>query len=123
VITNIEFFNDGASRVARITAEHHYFDWIEDLSIQRARFYLSPRGEGAFAVAWGAESPDEQKFIAQFAVKDMLVAYGYPSLIHGDVVGLHPTQSLRAIKPEWYRTDVLDYGRPGEPSKPSKTPF
>jgi hypothetical protein len=121
VITNIEFFNDGTSPVARITAEHHYFDWIEDFSVQRERFFLSPRGEGAFAAAWRVESPTEQTFIAQFAVGDMLIAYGNPSLIHGSVVGLSPTQNLRAIKPQWYRTDILDYGRPGEPSRILKT--
>ncbi|MCD6051346.1 MAG: hypothetical protein K0Q55_2750 [Verrucomicrobia bacterium] len=121
VITNIAFFNDGSSRVARVTAEHHYFDWIEDKSIQRERFFLSPRGEGAFAAAWRAGTPDEQKFLGQFAVGDMLIAYGHPSLIRSNVVGLYPTQNLRAIKPQWYRTDILDYGRPGEPSKILKT--
>src|SRR5260370_14100764 len=59
VITNIAFFNDGSSRVVRFTADHHYFDWIEDISIQRERFFLSSRGEGLFAAAWRAESPDE----------------------------------------------------------------
>jgi len=121
VITNIEIFNDGSSRVARFTADHHYFDWIEDISIQWERFFLSPRGEGAFAAAWRAESPDDQKFVGQFAVGDMLIAYGYPSLIRSNVVGLYPTQNLRAIKPQWYRTDILDYGRPGEPSRILKT--
>jgi hypothetical protein len=123
VITNIEFFSDGASRVARFTAEHHYFDWVEDSSIQREKFFLSPRGEGAFAAAWRAESSDQQKFVEQFAVGDMLVAYGCPSLIRSNVVGLYPTQNLRAIKRQWYRTDILDYGRPGEPSKILKTPW
>jgi hypothetical protein len=121
VITNIAFFNDERSRVVRFTADHHYFDWIEDMSIQRERFFLSPRGEGAFAAAWRAESPEEQKFVAQFAVGDMLIAYGYPSLIRSNVVALYPTQNIRPIKPQWYRTDILDYGRPGEPRKILKT--
>jgi hypothetical protein len=30
---------------------------------------------------------------------------------------------MRAIKPIWYRTDVLEYGRPGEPVKRLKAPF
>src|SRR5258708_1213545 len=37
VITNIQYFSDISSRVVRFTAVHHYFDWIEDISIQRAR--------------------------------------------------------------------------------------
>jgi hypothetical protein len=117
VITKIEFSSNSSPRSVRFTAEHHYFDWIEDFSIQRARFFLSPRGEGAFAVQWIAETPDDQKFVDQFAVGDMLVAYGYPSVIRDTYIGLHPAQNLRAIKPQWFRTDILDYGRPSEPSR------
>ena len=120
VITNIEFLNDDSGRFARFTVEHHYFDWIEDFSVQRARYFLSPRGEGTFLVAWRIASPVDQQFIEQFSIGDMLVAYGYPH-VHGDLVGLSPTENLRAIKPPWFRTDVLDYGRPGEPSKILKT--
>ena len=121
IIKDIDFFNDGSSRVARFTADHHYFDWIEDFGIQKERFFLSPRGEGEFAAAWRVDSSDNQKFVDQFSVGDMLVAYGYPSMIRDDVVGLYPTQNLRAIKPQWYRTDILDYGRPGEQTKILKT--
>jgi hypothetical protein len=117
IITNIEFSRDDVSRVVRLTATHHYFDWIEDIGIQSERFFLSPRGEGEFAVAWRAESEDDKKFVEQFAVDDMIIAYGYPSQIRNNVIGLFPTENLRAIKPQLYRTDILDYGRPGEPTK------
>ncbi len=123
IITNIEYFADRPPRMARITAVHHYFDWVEDIGIQRERFFLSPRGEGAFAVQWIAETPDDQKFVDQFAVGDMLIAYGYPTVVRSNYVGLNPVQNLRAIKPQWYRTDILDYGRPGEPSHILKTPY
>jgi hypothetical protein len=121
VITKIEFLSDVSPRSARFTAEHHYFDWIDDISIQRERFFLSPRGEGAFAVQWIAETPDDQKFVDQFAVGDMLIAYGYPRVIQNNYVGLNPSLNLRAIKPRWYRTDILDYGRPGGASKVLRT--
>jgi hypothetical protein len=123
VIRSIDYFNDGTSRVARITASHAYFDWIEDRGIQRERFFLSPRGEGEFAVAWRAESPPERQFVDQFAVGDFIVAYGKPASVRDGVVGFFPTENIRAIKPEWFRRDVLDYGRPGEPVKRLKTPF
>jgi hypothetical protein len=121
VITNIEYIGDPPPRMVRFYATHHYFDWIEDISIQRERFFLSPRGEGAFAVQWIAQSPNDQKFIDQFTVGDMLIAYGYPTVVRSNYVGLNPAQNLRAIKPQWYRMDILDYGRPGEPSKILKT--
>jgi hypothetical protein len=117
VITNIEYFTNASPRVVRFTAVHHYFDWIEDNSIQREKFFMSPRGEGDFAVQWVAQSQDDQRFVGQFALGDMLIAYGYPSVVRSNYVGLNPTQNLRSIKPQWYRTDILDYGRPGEPSK------
>lgn len=120
IITNIEFRGDESSRFARLTVEHHYFDWIEDFSVQRARYFLSPRGEGFFVVAWSVESSVDQQFIDQFSIGDMLVAYGFPK-VHGDSIGLYPTENLRAIKPPWFRTDVLEYGRPGEPSTILKT--
>lgn len=122
VITSIDYFNDGTSQVARLTADHCYFDWIEDVSLQRQRFFPSPRGEGQFAVAWRVDTPADRQFIGQFAVGDLLIAYGNPSLIREKVVGLFPVQNLRGIKPEWFRRDVLDYGRPGEPTKRLKTP-
>jgi len=120
IITSIEFRGDESSRFALLKVEHHYFDWIEDFSVQRARYFLSPRGEGSFIVAWGVVSPGDHQFIDQFSVGDMLVAYGLPK-VHGDTIGLDPTENLRAIKPLWFRTDVLDYGRPGEPSTILKT--
>jgi hypothetical protein len=122
VITNIEFRSDESSRFARLTVEHHYFDWTEDFSVQRARYFLSARGEGPFLVAWRVESSADQRFIDQFSIGDMLVAYGFPK-VHGDSIGLDPTENLRAIKPPWFRTDVLDYGRPGEPTTILKTVF
>jgi hypothetical protein len=105
VIKDISYFNDRSSRVVRFTAEHRYFDWVEDSGVQRERFLLSPQGEGAFAVAWRADKPEDRKFVEQFAVGDMLIAYGCPSLIRDNVVGLYPTENLRAIKPQWFRVE------------------
>jgi hypothetical protein len=123
IITNIEYFTNASPHVVRFTAVHHYFDWIEDDSIQREKFFMSPRGEGSFAVQWIDESPDDQKFIDQFAIGDMLVAYGYPTVVRTNYIGLNPTMNLRAIKPLWFRTDILDYGRPGEPGRVLKTAY
>jgi hypothetical protein len=52
----------------------------------------------------------------------LVIVYGVPERINED-----GTISLRAsyvlgIDKQWYRTDVLDYGRPGEPVKLLKVP-
>ena len=123
IIRDITIETENGSRIARFSIEHHYFDWIEDFGVQRERFFLSPRGEGMFVAAWRVDTEDEKQFVKQFAVNDMIIAYGYPSMIKDDLIGLYPTQNIRSIKPEWYRTDVLDYGRLGEPVKILQTPF
>ena len=123
VITKMETVtNDAATHFVVFTVEHHYFDWVEDFGVQREHFFLSPRSEGVFQVGWIDQSPDDQRFLKQFSVGDMLVAYGYPQM-HHDRLGLNPTMNLRAFKPRWYRMDVFDYGRPGEPVRQIHVPF
>ena len=123
VIVAIDYQGEGADRSVRITADHHYFDWIEDSGIQREKYFLSPRGDGRFAAYWRVGSPQDQQFVDQFAVGDMLVAYGNPSAVKPEFVVLGPTLNMRAIKPSQFRMDVLDYGRPGEPVRTLKTPL
>ncbi len=123
VIVAIECKGDGAERAVRLMAVHRYFDWIEDDGVQREKYFLSPRGDGRFATYWGVGTPADQKFIDQFAVGDMLVAYGRPSFVQPDFIGLSPTLNMRAFRPDQFRSDVLDDGKPGEPVKALKTPF
>ena len=121
VITKIQYFTNISPRLVRFTATHHYFDWVEDPSGQPEKFSLSPRGEGAFAVQWVAQTEYDLSFVYQFAMGDMLIAYGYPTVIQSNYIGLYPSEYLRAVKPRWYRTNALDYGRPSEPSTVLKT--
>lgn len=117
IIKSITIDTENGSQIARFTIEHHYFDWIEDHGLQREKYFLSPRGEGLFALAWRVDTQEDKLFIQQFAVDDMIIAYGYPSMIKDDLIGFYPTQNIHSIKPKWYRTDVLDYGRLGGPMK------
>lgn len=117
IIKSITIDTENGSQITRFTIEHHYFDWIEDHGIQREKYFLSPRGEGFFTLAWPVDTQEDKLFIQQFAVDDMIIAYGYPSMIKDDLIGFYPTKNIRSIKPKWYRTDVLDYGRLGEPAK------
>lgn len=38
--------------VVNLVVEHHYFDWLEDRSVQKEIYFLSPRGEGTFKAVW-----------------------------------------------------------------------
>jgi hypothetical protein len=117
IIKQIDISEEEGTQVFQITVEHHYFNWIEDRDAPREMFFLSPRGEGTFIVAWSVSTAQEYPFIRQFAVRDMIIAYGCPSIIEDDIIGFEPTVNIRPIKPQWFSTEVLDYGRSGKPVK------
>jgi hypothetical protein len=83
--------------------EHHYWDFIEDYSVQKAIAFLSPRGEGDFEVAFSA-TPG-------FAVGDMALVYGTPERVEPDGTIVLAPRSVRTLRKELYATDVWDYGR------------
>jgi hypothetical protein len=127
IVRQIEHTKDTDGQpMVKFTAEHHYFDWIEDIGLQREVYFLSPRGEGQFLFAWGDKSDEEnQKFLSQFEVGDMVVVYGYPAGVHDGNLYLYPTENMRSVKPKWFTTTRLDYGRNGASSadkSPSTTP-
>ena len=114
IIKHIDVNEEKEGHTFYITVGHHYFDWIEDRGVQREMFFLSPRGEGDFIVAWSAVTAQDYQFIRQFSVGDMIIAYGCPNTIGDNIIGLNPTVNIRYIKPQWFSTEKLDYGRSGE---------
>ncbi len=103
--------------------EHHYYDWIEDFSIQRARIFLSPRGEGLFQTSWylrkEANLSDARKAAAP---GNLAIVYGIPERTEDSIMILKSSY-VRGIDKEWYTTDVLDYGREGEPGELKQVPL
>jgi hypothetical protein len=97
----------------RFTVEHHYYDWIEDFSIQQERIFLSPRGEGVFETSWYLTPDSDTSEIAE-SIGDMIIVYGIPSGLNDSVIELR-SYYVRVIDSQWFATDIMDYGRPGEP--------
>jgi hypothetical protein len=96
--------------------EHHYWDWIEDHSIQKAKAFLSPRGEGQFTCH------AERRTLPSVELKDaMAVAYVRPVGVKDEV--LHAACIIQFYPREWYLTDVMDYGRDGEGLKMLRVPM
>jgi hypothetical protein len=94
-------------RGLRVFVEHHYWDFIEDYSIQRAIAFLSPRGEGPFEVLFAFDIPAEKVLVG-----DMAIVYGSPSGMADDGRRiLLDGAVLRTIRRELYATDIWDYGR------------
>jgi hypothetical protein len=101
---------------SEVVIEHHYWDWIEDHSIQKAKAFLSPRGEGPFTCH------TEKRTLPSVELKDaMAVAYVRPVGVKDDV--LHAACIIRFYPREWYATDVMDYGRNGEGIKMLRVPM
>lgn len=91
--------------------EHHYYDWLEDFSIQREKVFLSPRGEGLFTTSCLLKKDADLAEIRDAsAPENMAIVYGTPDRIEDDVVVVKSTY-IRAIDRQWYTTEILDYGR------------
>jgi hypothetical protein len=112
VVRNMTTSEDGSHLVIRFDVEHRYFDWIYDFGIQRAHYFLSPRGEGSVRLAWAVPLSRGEAVLAHVQPGHMLVAYGYPSEVRDGAVILGPTEYVRAIPQSEYSDTTLDYGRP-----------
>ena len=101
---------------SEVVIEHHYWDWIDDHSIQKARAFLSPRGEGPFVCHV------ERRTIPPVDLKNaMAIAYVRPVGVKDQM--LHAACIVRFFPREWYATDVMDYGRDGQGLKVLRVPM
>jgi hypothetical protein len=99
-----------------VVIEHHYWDWIEDHSIQKAKAFLSPRGEGQFVCH------AERRLLPSLELKNaMAIAYVRPVGVKDHT--LHAACILRFFPRDWYATDVMDYGRDGEGARLLRVPM
>lgn len=119
IVKDISVFQSRSGPAARVLLEHHYFDWFEDHGAQSEIFFLSPRGEGDFAIVLGPGEFDDQT-IKHVPAGLMLVAIGKPKVMSDpprqkELFVL--TEHYEFIKKTAYRMDVNDYGREGEPLK------
>ncbi|HEY3196706.1 MAG TPA: hypothetical protein VGJ57_01740 [Nitrospirales bacterium] len=104
--------------------EHHYYDWLLDHSIQREKIFLSPRGEGLFRTSFSAKKQAAESEIFQESITsgNLVIVYGKPEKLEDNIIVLscgYPS----LINRKWFRTDILDYGRPGEPVFRKKVPL
>jgi hypothetical protein len=93
----------------RMMIEHHYWDWIEDHSIQREIAFLSPRGEGMFACDYHPKADVKPEDVAH--VEDMAIVYGIPKNITDDGVILMACPFFKTLRRELYATNIFSYGR------------
>jgi len=93
--------------MSEVVIEHHYWDWKEDHSIQKAKAFMSPRGEGEFVCH------AERRAVPPVDLrKAMAVAYVRPLGITDE--RLRAACTVQFFPPDWYATDVMDYGRGGQ---------
>lgn len=92
-----------------IRIDHHYWDFVEDFGVQRARAFLSPRGEGAFIIrVWADQLRSDPGNFQE----------GWMALIWGTPAGVAPDGAVRVnlrgstcAPPGWFSTEMWDYGR------------
>lgn len=99
-----------------LIVEHHYYDWLEDFSIQREKIFLSPRGEGLFYAIWPLKKDvDIEEFDKHDLNGDLVIVYGYPDTIFSDSTIMIRSTYIRSFPENYFRTDIMDYGRVYEP--------
>ncbi|MDC4204579.1 MAG: hypothetical protein MPW14_07480 [Candidatus Manganitrophus sp.] len=124
VVLNSEFIEHPDNIEVQFVLEHHYYDWLEDHSVQKEKIFLSPRGEGQFKTSWFVKkesNTDEMRKAA--SPGNLVIVYGTPERVNDDRSISLKSVYIRGIDKQWYRTDVLDYGRPGEPGKVINVPL
>ncbi|HMZ56664.1 MAG TPA: hypothetical protein PLT48_17570 [Nitrospira sp.] len=113
VIRSSKINDSGDHYEIDLELEHHYFDWVMDNS----QFHLSPRGEGLVKTKWSLLKSLPPDTVAN-EVKSgrMIVVYGFPESLASEFLVVRATY-LRTFGPGSFRTNTMDYGRPGEPVK------
>lgn len=99
-----------ARPTARFRVEHHYWDWIQDLSIQKEWAFLSPRGEGN--IRCDKSSTRSKPGDSLPPLGSMAIVYGFPQSIDGDSGDvILRCEMISFVDERYYRTDIWDYGR------------
>jgi hypothetical protein len=114
VVLSADLRHTDSSLELHFVVEHHYYDWIEDFSIQREHIFLSPQGEGKFETIWELK-PTADTTCAYGSVGNMVIVYGIPSSIKDSVISVR-AYYIRVIDRQWFATDIMDYGRPNDPN-------
>jgi len=116
LIRNAVFDERGDTIWVDLTIEHHYYDWLVDATTRK--YWLSPKGEGVFSASW--PMPKEwgiDNMREAIRAGEMVIVYGRPQSAGGGVVQFGHAEYIRVLPNSVYRTDILEYGRPGEPTK------
>jgi hypothetical protein len=111
ILRSHELKKDDDTATLKLTLEHRYFDWIEDFSPRRERYFLSPRGEGTFRATWSMSRAALDAMPQTLHKGDMLLVYGYPAEVRDRTVSVNPTEYARVIAGSLYTDKALNYGR------------
>lgn len=91
--------------------EHHYYDWLEDISPYPEKIWLSPRGEGFFETSWELNKEGTLSEIQEMGEPGvLLIVYGKAISVEDDIIELEASY-IRGIRKQFYTTEKLDYGR------------
>jgi hypothetical protein len=104
----------------RLLVEHHYWDWIEDYSIQTEIAFLSPRGEGQFECRFAGAQNVARDQIAR--VPDMAIVYGVPRGLGPDGTIIMACPFYKTLPQPLYATNIFEYGRNGTDLKVLRVP-
>jgi len=97
-----------------LEVQHHYFDWIEDISPGWEAYWLSPKGEGLFKAKIGFSREELEVREKWGAIGNMVIVYGTPHMVDDDDV-IYINTSIAFFAGRDYTTHRLTYGRSEQP--------
>jgi hypothetical protein len=115
LITEVHIDEAVEPALMQLAVDHKFFSWTQDgTSFQ---YWPSPRGEGSFATRWPMQPEwDLDQMRALILPGDMVIVYGVPESVRADgTIELGQARYIRHVPKEYFRTDKVEYGRPGEP--------
>jgi hypothetical protein len=117
LIKSFEIDESASPIKVNFVLEHHFFTWAIDGTTRK--FWLSPKGEGEFSARWQFQEGVTAEMVRENVyVDDLMITYGVPnSVSDADRIDLGDAYYMRLFPKESYRTDVIEYGRSGEPTK------
>ena len=117
IINEVDIDESVVPALMHFVVEHHFFTWAIDGTTRQ--YWLSPRGEGSLMASWPMRPEWDLDEMRKLINKgDMVIVYGMPKSLGADsLINLGQASYIRHIPKTGFRTDMIEYGRLGEPTK------
>ena len=111
LIKEVELIEKEGKLEAQLLVEYYHYDWILDYGVQMEKIFLYPQREGLFATtcSFRPDASSSKQFRSYAEVGNLLILYGTPQRVDGQVVVL-TCNYPRFITKGWFRIQSEEVG-------------